>query len=58
LAEFGPSVRSVRLCVEANNDPAIKLYESAGFKRWALEEEALKVGDTFHDEILMRLDVR
>ncbi|WP_280171463.1 GNAT family N-acetyltransferase [Agrobacterium pusense] len=58
LAEFGPSIRSVRLCVEANNGPAIKLYESAGFKRWALEEEALKVGDTFHDEILMRLDVR
>lgn len=58
MAEFGPSVRSVRLCVESNNDPAIKLYESAGFKRWALEAEALKVGDTFHDEILMRLDVR
>lgn len=58
VAEFGPSVRSLRLCVEANNDPAIKLYESAGFKRWALEAEALKVGDTFHDEILMRLDVR
>ena len=58
VAEAGPSVRSLRLCVEANNDPAIKLYESAGFKRWALEAEALKVGDIFHDEILMRLDVR
>lgn len=58
VAEFGPSVRSVRLCVEANNEPAIKLYESVGFTRWALEAEALKVGDKFHDEILMRLDMR
>lgn len=57
VAEAGSLVKSVRLCVEANNDPAIKLYESAGFKRWALEAEALKVGDIFHDEILMRLDI-
>lgn len=58
VAEFGPSVRSVRLCVEANNEPAIKLYKSVGFRRWAHEAEALKVGGKFHDEILMRLDVR
>lgn len=57
VAEFGPSIRSVRLCVEANNAPAIRLYESVGFKRWAVEAEAAKVGDTFHDDILMRLDV-
>ena len=58
VAEVGPSIRSLRLCVEANNIPAIQLYESAGFKRWALEAEALKVGDVFHDEILMRLEMR
>lgn len=58
VVDLGPPIRSVRLCVEANNDPAIKLYESVGFTRWALEAEALKVGDKFHDEILMRLDLR
>ncbi|MDD1498996.1 GNAT family N-acetyltransferase [Agrobacterium sp. CNPSo 3708] len=58
LAEAGPLVKSVRLCVEANNTAAIKLYEAAGFKRWALEVEALKVGDVFYDEILMRLDIK
>ncbi|MGP4804253.1 GNAT family N-acetyltransferase [Agrobacterium cavarae] len=57
VAEAGPLVKSIRLCVEANNAAAINLYEAAGFKRWALEVEALKVGDVFHDEILMRLDI-
>lgn len=57
VAEAGSSAKSVRLRVEAKNEPAIKLYESAGFKRWALEVDALKVGDVFHDEILMRLDI-
>ncbi|MGV1905070.1 N-acetyltransferase family protein [Agrobacterium cavarae] len=58
IAQVEPSVKSVRLSVEANNAPAIKLYEAAGFKRWALEVEALKVGDVFRDEVLMRLDIR
>ncbi|MDD1498856.1 GNAT family N-acetyltransferase [Agrobacterium sp. CNPSo 3708] len=57
ISELEHSVKSIRLCVEANNGAAINLYESVGFRRWALEAEALKVGDTYHDEILMRLDV-
>jgi ribosomal protein S18 acetylase RimI-like enzyme len=57
LADVGPSVRSVRLGVEAANEPAIRLYESVGFRQWALETEALRIGDAFHDEILMRLDL-
>lgn len=48
--------RSIRLCVVSSNDAAIRLYESFGFRAWARDVEALKVGDVYHDEILMRLD--
>ena len=48
--------RSLRLTVVSSNDAAIRLYESIGFKAWARDSEALKVGDVYHDEILMRLD--
>lgn len=48
--------RSIRLCVVSSNEAAIRLYESFGFRAWAKEIEALKVGDVYHDEILMRLD--
>jgi ribosomal protein S18 acetylase RimI-like enzyme len=58
LKEVGTSVSSVRLSVEANNLPAIRLYESVGFTVWALEREALKIGDVFHDELLMRLELQ
>jgi ribosomal protein S18 acetylase RimI-like enzyme len=58
IEEVGTSLKSLRLSVEAKNDPAIRLYESMGFVRWALEVEALKVGDVFHDEIHMRLELR
>ena len=49
-------LRSVRICVEANNRAAIDLYEALGFTPWAVEKQALLVGDHFHDEIHMRLD--
>lgn len=58
LGEVGTSLRSLRLSVESNNLPAIRLYESVGFTTWALEKEALKIGDVFHDEMLMRLELR
>jgi ribosomal protein S18 acetylase RimI-like enzyme len=58
IDEVGTSLKSLRLSVEAKNDIAIRLYESMGFVQWALEAEALKVGDVFHDEILMRLELR
>ena len=48
--------RSLRLTVVSSNDAAIRLYESIGFKAWARDSEALKVGDVYYDEILMRLD--
>lgn len=49
-------LRSLRICVEANNRAAIDLYEALGFRAWAVEKQALLVGDHFHDEIHMRLD--
>lgn len=48
--------RSIRLSVVSSNGAAIRLYESFGFKAWAIDTEALKVGDVYHDETLMRLD--
>ncbi|MBN8952018.1 MULTISPECIES: GNAT family N-acetyltransferase [unclassified Rhizobium] len=56
LDEARRTCRSIRLTVVSSNAAAIRLYESLGFKAWAVDIEALKVGDTYHDEILMRLD--
>ncbi|NTF42014.1 hypothetical protein A6U86_04970 [Rhizobium sp. AC27/96] len=56
VKEAKTTCRSIRLCVVSSNGAAIHLYESFGFKAWARDTEALKVGDVYHDEILMRLD--
>ncbi len=54
--EIGTTCRSIRLSVVSSNIPAIRLYKSMGFEAWATDVEALKVGNTYHDEILMRLE--
>ncbi|MBM7047814.1 MULTISPECIES: GNAT family N-acetyltransferase [Rhizobium] len=54
--EARTTCRSIRLSVVSSNRAAIRLYESFGFKAWAIDTEALKVGDVYHDETLMRLD--
>ncbi|WP_349958269.1 GNAT family N-acetyltransferase [Rhizobium sp. ZPR3] len=56
IDEAGQTCRSIRLTVVSSNAAAIRLYESLGFKAWAVDMEALKVGNIYHDEILMRLD--
>lgn len=56
IDEARRTCRSIRLTVVSSNAAAIRLYESLGFKAWAVDTEALKVGDIYHDEILMRLD--
>jgi ribosomal protein S18 acetylase RimI-like enzyme len=48
-------VEEVRLTVVASNSAAICLYTRAGFKQYGLERRALKVGDGYHDELLMAL---
>lgn len=57
VAEVKQSCRSIRLSVVASNIPAIRLYESVGFKTWATDTEALRVETTYLDEVLMRLDL-
>lgn len=51
------TVEEVRLTVVVTNMPAIRLYERAGFERYGLERRALKVGDDYHDEVLMSLSL-
>lgn len=49
------TVEEVRLTVVATNTAAIRLYERAGFEQYGLERRALKIGDDYHDEVLMAL---
>ncbi|WP_195909450.1 GNAT family N-acetyltransferase [Rhizobium tubonense] len=57
IDEVGTTLRSLRLCVVSSNAQAIRLYRSMGFEQWAVEAEALKVGDTYYDEVHMRLEI-
>lgn len=56
MAEGKTMCRSLRLSVVSSNLAAIRLYQSMGFSQWAVDTEALKVADTYYDEILMRID--
>ncbi len=42
--------------VGVTNAPALRLYESLGFRRYGLEEKALRVDGIFIDEALIVLD--
>ena len=48
-------VEEVTLTVGASNASAIRLYERAGFKQYALERRALKIDGQYHDEAMMAL---
>lgn len=48
-------LEEVLLTVGAFNDPAIRLYKGLGFKETGFEKRALKVGDTYYDELQMAL---
>ena len=48
-------VRQLQLGVNASNLPAKSLYETLGFKPYGLEEDAIKIGASFHSELLMAL---
>lgn len=47
----------LQLTVEAGNLPAQRLYRRMGFTTYGIERRSLKVGDRFHDEELMVLDL-
>lgn len=46
-------VEQVQLAVTAGNEPALKLYESAGFRVYGREPAALKVAGVNYDELLL-----
>lgn len=46
-------VEAVRLTVVASNPAAIRVYRAAGFAEYGLERQALKLGRTYYDEMLM-----
>ena len=46
-------VRILRLAVATTNVPAIRCYHRCGFQICGLQPEVIRVGDTYHDELLM-----
>ena len=50
-----PLVEKINLTVVSTNKAAIKLYEKVGFKSFGLEHHAMKMNDTYVDEIYMSL---
>ena len=59
MARSVPGLRQLNLGVNANNAPAIQLYESLGFKAFGHEAGAMLIDGTLHDEVHMslRLDI-
>jgi RimJ/RimL family protein N-acetyltransferase len=47
----------LQLSVAAHNEPARRLYRRMGFTEYGVERRSLRVGDRFHDEALMALDL-
>jgi ribosomal protein S18 acetylase RimI-like enzyme len=50
-------VEQLQLSVVSTNQPAIRLYQSLGFRQYGLEPHALKHNGQYSDEILMSLDL-
>jgi len=51
------SVELVQLIVVKGNEPAMRLYQSAGFVEYGLEKHALKIDGRYYDDILMAKDL-
>jgi ribosomal protein S18 acetylase RimI-like enzyme len=51
------SVELVQLIVVDGNDPALRLYQGAGFVEYGLERHALKIDGRYYDDILMAKDL-
>ena len=52
------TVEELRLTVAASNAAAIRVYARCGFRAYGVEPRALKIGDRYHDEMLMALRLR
>jgi GNAT superfamily N-acetyltransferase len=53
IEEAATSLEALCLSVTAINIPAVRLYRSAGFIQYGLEQRALKVGEQYYDNLLM-----
>jgi RimJ/RimL family protein N-acetyltransferase len=47
----------LQLSVASDNAPARRLYRRMGFTTYGVDRRSLKIGDHFHDEELMALDL-
>ncbi len=55
IDEARGTVEELHLTVGASNNAALKLYETLGFVRFGFDAHALKIGDRYVDEVMMRL---
>lgn len=53
LLNENSGLEQLQLTVETTNERAIKLYESLGFKQYAVEQRALKVDGNYYDQVWM-----
>jgi RimJ/RimL family protein N-acetyltransferase len=51
-------VEEICVTVVASNGAAHRLYRANGFEQYGLERRALKVGNEYHDEVLMALPLQ
>ena len=58
IARSQPSLELINLAVGSHNTPAKCLYESLGFRIYARDVHALKIGDEYVDEEFMVLHLR
>ena len=57
-AERDPAILQVHLSVNAENNAALRLYESLGFIAYGTEPRSLRVGELFYDEYHLALLLR
>jgi RimJ/RimL family protein N-acetyltransferase len=57
IEQARPLVEEICLTVVSSNAAAHRLYRAAGFEQYGLERRALKVGNEYHDEVLMALSL-
>ena len=53
-----PGILQVQIAAAATNEPALALYESCGFERYACEKRALWVDGRGYDEVALALPLR
>jgi RimJ/RimL family protein N-acetyltransferase len=51
-------LRQIRIGVVSTNKPAVRLYESLGFRVYGEEKDALRVGGKFYDELFLAVRLR